>query len=293
MEKQWIETFHHAAKTLNFRETAEKLYISQPAVSVHIKLLEKELGVALFHRANRSVSLTDAGRLFQEEATRILQQIELSTNRLHAFKQGYLHKRTIVISPLLAETIFPIVLQRFLSAHPDVDVTIRVEESRHIEQLVDTGEAHLGIGALPSIRKSVQTRLLYQEPVLLVGPADSLGIDGDAFHSHIDLLEHQTLLVHHHPVFWKPLLHRLHSTYPYIKTMKVTQSAIAKRFIQEGIGISFFPHSIVRRELLEGRLMEIPCPHIELPTVETYLLTTKKDELIEELVDKLQSYYYG
>lgn len=64
MELNWLRTFIAASQTRNFRKASEQLYISQPSVSVHIKQLEKELGVALFERSNKKVALTEAGRYF-------------------------------------------------------------------------------------------------------------------------------------------------------------------------------------------------------------------------------------
>ena len=63
MDYQWLKTFIVAAETLNFRETSEKLMMSQPSVTVHIRLLEEHLDTKLFDRLNNRVSLTDAGKL--------------------------------------------------------------------------------------------------------------------------------------------------------------------------------------------------------------------------------------
>ncbi len=75
--------------------------------------------------------------------------------------------------------------------------------------------------------------------------------------------------------------------------MKVSQSHIVKRFIQNGLGISFLPHSIVRRELLEGRLMKVPFDLFELPKVTTYVLVKKQDDLEKEFIRLLSTHYFG
>jgi LysR family transcriptional repressor of citA len=64
MEFQWLNTFITAAECGNFRRTAEILFISQPTVTVHIKLLEAELGVQLFEREGKKVKLTEAGKRY-------------------------------------------------------------------------------------------------------------------------------------------------------------------------------------------------------------------------------------
>ena len=72
---------------------------------------------------------------------------------MHAFAQGYRRNWTIAISPLMAETILPYYLRTFMERHPDVEMTIRMEDSVVIEQLVDTGEVHLGISAIDANSK--------------------------------------------------------------------------------------------------------------------------------------------
>ncbi|MCD4803920.1 MAG: LysR family transcriptional regulator, partial [Anaerolineales bacterium] len=67
-----IQTFLHAAENLNFSETARILHLTQPTVSHHIKNLEKELGVELFARHGATIKLTDAGRLLEPWARKML-----------------------------------------------------------------------------------------------------------------------------------------------------------------------------------------------------------------------------
>ena len=72
MDLQQIKNFLLLSETLNFRKAAEQINIVQPALSRRIQLLENELGVLLFNRSKRAVSLTEAGIFFKKEANRIL-----------------------------------------------------------------------------------------------------------------------------------------------------------------------------------------------------------------------------
>ena len=111
MEYQWLKTFCTAAETLNFRKASEKLLMSQPSVTVHIKLLEEHLGSALFDRQNNRVTLSAAGKYFLPEAQKLVNSTENTIHKMHAFKQGYRQNWTIAISPLMAETILPYFLR--------------------------------------------------------------------------------------------------------------------------------------------------------------------------------------
>ncbi len=293
MEYQWLKTFCIAAETLNFRKASEKLMMSQPSVTVHIRLLEEHLGSTLFDRQNNRVTLSEAGRYFLPEAQKLLNNTESTIHKMHAFKQGYRRTWTIAISPLMAETILPYFLRSFMKLQPDLEITIRVEESYLIEGLVESGAVNIGISALDAQTKGVESIIIYKEPILFVMPVD---IYDEESGPPIDLkgvLQTNYLFTHHHPVFWDDLLVKLHKNISGIRTMKVTQAHIAKRFVQDDLGVSFLPHSIVRRELLEGKIM---LPHFDLfdlPTVSTFIILKKKGDLEKLFIEQISKYYFG
>jgi len=293
MDYQWLKTFIVAAETLNFRKASEKLMLSQPSVTVHIRLLEEQLGSKLFDRMNNRVTLSDAGKFFYHEAVQLINDTDASVSRMHAFSQGYRRTWTIAISPLMAETILPYLLRTFMERHHDVELSIRVEESENIEQLVDNGDVHLGISALDATFKNIESILIYEDPILFIMPTDPYDEESGPAIDVSDELQKNYLFTHHHPVYWDDLLFTLGKHIPGIRTMKVTQAHIAKRFIQEGLGVSFLPHSIVRRDLIEGRLMQPHFDLFDLPTVSTYILVKKKGELEEEFINQISNYYFG
>lgn len=293
MEIAWLKTFVDAAETLNFRKTAERLLMSQPNVTVHIRLLEDSLSISLFKRDKNRVTLTEAGKHFKGDAERILAQLDESVENLLAFAQGYRKKWTLAISPLMAETILPYILKSFTRDHPDIELVIRIEESEQIEELVEAGEVSAGISALPSMRRNILHEKAYDDPILFVLPRDAYDDETGPAVSVEAALETSYLFTHHHPVFWEDLLVKLRIRIPGIRTMKVTQAYIAKRFIQEGLGVSFLPRSMVRRELIEGRLMDAHFDLFPLPVVSTYLLTKEMGELEQEFLRRIQAVYFS
>lgn len=292
MEVQWLRTFVDAAETLNFRISSERLMMSQPSVTVHIRLLEENLGLLLFKRSHNRVSLTEEGRYFRDKAEKVLAQLDDSVEELHSFAQGYRKTWTLAISPLMAETILPYVLKSFIREHTEVELVIRVEESEQIEALVESEQVSAGISALPPTGRSIAQVVVYNDPILFVLPRDAYDDETGPQVSVEDALRNSVLFTHHHPVFWEELLGKLRLHVPGIRTMKVTQAHIAKRFIQEGLGASFLPKSMVRRELVEGRLMEAHFELFPLPVVSTYFLTKHMGILEKEFMRRIQSVYF-
>lgn len=293
MEYQWLKTFCVAAETLNFRKASEKLMMSQPSITVHIRLLEEHLGISLFNREKNRVTLSDAGKFFLPEAMKIVKSIEDSVSKVHAFSQGYRRKWGIAISPLMAETILPNVLRSFMKLHPNIEISIRVEESNIIEELVDQEEVNIGVSALDTKKRNVQSIPIYEDPILFVMPADEYDEESGPPIDVQEVLRKSYLFTHHHPVFWDNLLLKLNKHVVGLRTMKVTQAHIAKRFIQDGLGVSFLPHSIVRRELIEGKIMQPHFDLFELPSVSTYIIVKKKGDIEKEFIDRISRYYFG
>lgn len=92
MEIKWLKTFIKAAEEENFRKTAEVLFLSQPAITKHIKKLEQALQAELFTRNGRKVSLTLAGYRFLPHAKAIVFNYENGLDAFHSWQQGYSKK---------------------------------------------------------------------------------------------------------------------------------------------------------------------------------------------------------
>ena len=273
MELNVLKTFITAAEFGHFRKAAERLYISQPSVTVHIKQLEKELGVLLFEREGKKIKLTEAGRFYLKHAQRLLDVYEEGITNLQSFHQGYTTKLQIAISPLIADNVLPFVLKQYLENHPQVEISVEIIESENIEKAVLNEHVDIGLSCLPCFSPELEHTLLFTDKVILVAPHD-----GRDFESAFPLEEEELLASHHvfthnHPAYWDELCRTIKRYYPYTKMMKVSQTHITKRFIAEGLGVSYLPSSTVRRELLEGRLLEIDTHTFPLPEAKTFAIT--------------------
>ncbi|MBM7585516.1 LysR family transcriptional repressor of citA [Bacillus pakistanensis] len=290
MELNWIKTFLTAAECSHFRKTAELLFISQPTVTVHIKQLEKELGVQLFQREGKKVKLTEEGRRYLKHAKNLMEVYESGMADLQTHSQGYTTKLSIAISPLIADTILPYALKKYLDKHPEVEITVKIIESEEIEKSVLNEEVDIGISCLPSYHSDLENILLYQDKVILVAPHDGRDFESAFPLDEEEVLSSNYLLTHNHPGYWDRLSKTVKLFFPSIRTMKVSQVHITKRFIVEGLGVSYLPTSTVRRELLEGRLLQVDSHSFPLPEANTYAIMKYNHQLQKEFLRFLSNF---
>lgn len=290
MELSWLNTFLTAAQCGNFRKTAELLFISQPSVSVHIKQLENELGVKLFARDNKRMRLTEEGKRYFDHAKKVMEVYQNGIDDLQSFKQGYSTKLSLAISPLLADTIIPYVLKTYLNQHPQVEVSVKIIESTDIEAAVLNEEVDLGLSCLNTVHSELICEQLYNHKVILVTSHNGMDAESALPLDEEAVLTSNYLLTHNHHAYWDYLCRMVKKNFPAVKMMKVSQVHITKRFIMEGLGVSFLPVSTVRRELLEGRMIEVPCKTIEMPEANTYAVMKYQHMKQREFIQFILNY---
>lgn len=124
MELRHVRYFAAVAESLNFRAAAEKLHVAQPALSAQIKSLEEELGVQLLQRTTRKVELTPAGRVFLEEARRLLAAAVQAETRVRQANAGLVGTiRLGVIAPT-ANAWLAGILRNFRQQFPGVNFSL-------------------------------------------------------------------------------------------------------------------------------------------------------------------------
>jgi len=147
-----FEIFITVARTNSLSQAASLLYLSQPAVSKHIKSMEEYYGTRLLQRTNQGVNLTEAGEIVYEYARR-LQEIhsELEKEIDSCLNPEELHL-DVGASPTPGEYLLPCTLWTFKEKHPDADVELKVNYSTEIVESVLKEKLLLGVieGDLPS-----------------------------------------------------------------------------------------------------------------------------------------------
>ena len=124
MNTDQLRYFMAIAHHKNFTEAAKEFYITQPAITHQITALEKELGTLLFKRTTRSVTLTEAGKLFAEHAKHILDQEENALRNLQMLRESGASKLRIGYLNAPCQHFLPQILADFTNQYPQVELDL-------------------------------------------------------------------------------------------------------------------------------------------------------------------------
>lgn len=172
MDTRQLAAFCAVVERRSFSQAAERLGVTQPAVSLQVRALEKRLGTQLLDRSGRRVEPTEAGRRLYRGAQRILALEEQVLADVVAEAEGELGGvLSIGASTGPAAVVVPLLLCEFQRAHPAVRVALEVHDTRTVVELVAERQLELGIvGASPRHRGVHFEPFVYDEVVLVCPP---------------------------------------------------------------------------------------------------------------------------
>ena len=168
MEINQLLVFLEVAKLKSFTGAAKSLHLSQPAISKMIRLLEEELGVALFNRSTHHVELTDYGLAIQgqvSELVRCFRSIHVELNDVTYLKKGSI---CIGIPPMVGETFFPRVIGLFHQKYPQIKIKLIEVGSKKVEAGVEDGTLDVGVAVLPVKENAVEVFEFAKNPLMVI-----------------------------------------------------------------------------------------------------------------------------
>lgn len=173
MEISSLKAFVSVAENGSFSIAARQLFLTQPAISKRIALLEAELRVALFDRSGRSVHLTEAGNTLLVSARQILKDIETASDQIHSLGSDIRGRLRIATSHHIGIHRLPPVLRTFTQRYPSVVLDLQFMDSELATQDVQRGEIEMAVVTLPLERvTTVETIPVWHDPLTVVAPHD-------------------------------------------------------------------------------------------------------------------------
>jgi len=226
-----------------FRGAAERVHRSQPAVSQQIKALERESGQVLFDRRERRV--TPAGQALYDRARQLICDADALSRELRDFDEAAGGELRLGASDTTTLYLLPPYVRAFAKAMPQVRLVIVNRPSEAIADLVLRGDIDLGITTLPIGHDDIVERELFRQRLVLVTPKKSPLVKGKPLRLN-DLRNERFLLLDAHTRTGALLRdHFRREQFDPQVAMDSGSFEVIKRYVAEGIGLSFLPESVI------------------------------------------------
>lgn len=250
-----ITAFITVAETRSFTEAGRLLEISSSAVGKSVARMEERLGVRLFHRSTRSVTLTTEGELFLDRCKRIVSEVEAAELELHELSATPRGKVRISV-PIQNVLIMP-VLAGFMRAYPDIELEVDMSD-RMVEVIEEGFDAVIRTGAPQDSR--LTARKLGGFQLQLVASPAYLERCGEP--AHPDELIHHTCLLHKFPATgmierWPLRIGDTHIQPNLSRALTCTTTDPLAHLAIDGVGIACLPDFSIRAPLADGRLQVV------------------------------------
>lgn len=162
--------FLAVAKELHFGRAALQLQMAQPPLSQQIKQLEMELGVQLFTRTKRKVTLTEAGVVLQQEAQQLFQQLEQAVNRTQQADRGEVGRLAIAFVSSAMYSLLPDYLKQFREQYPHIEIVLHELSTQEQIQRLLANQLDIGFMRPPVDQQTLQAKPVLQEPLVAALP---------------------------------------------------------------------------------------------------------------------------
>lgn len=245
MEFRQLESFCAVVRYRSFTKAAEKLYISQPTISTHIRMLEQEFNSRLIIRTTKNIEITPHGKELFACAQKIF---TLKNDLIQKWSEENKKIIRIGASTIPADYILPEVLPLFCQKYPDIQLHIHQNDSGNILQSILNGKFTIGMVGMKAFEKELDFVPFFHDEIVMITPKQEkfLHFAQKAFNQDdlISLLKKETIILREQGSGSKK---RLESYFEQINLSEKSLNIIArlndqesiKKLVASGLGISF------------------------------------------------------
>lgn len=286
MTLKHLRVFHTVCVENSITKAAEKLYMSQPAVSLSIKELETYYNVKLFDRMNRTLYITEKGRILFEYAENILSQFSEARDVVSGgIGESFLR---IGANLTLGENFLPEILNRYNELYPNVKISVTINNSKEIEDLLASNKLDMAfIDNISDLKTLTFIPFRKEEMSVLCGKDYAPGL------TEISLsdLASMDLLLREKGSGVRTVTDHLFQAYGYTVSpaLESTSTTAIIRFAENGFGATILPESAVAESLAKGTLRRLELKAITFTKVHFVAYHTRKfkTEPMENMLNML------
>ncbi|KUF32697.1 MULTISPECIES: LysR family transcriptional regulator [Lysinibacillus] len=271
-----IEAFLYVVHYKSTHKAANALFLSQPTVTARIKSLERELGVELFYRDGRSVSVSEKGKDFIPFATQIVQTFQQGKKQLEETQET--DEVCIGANGVTAQYFLAYALPKWKEQFPYLRFQLITGSTTMILEKLQSHQIHLGLIQYVH-RDGISNELLLNNAVKLVKHRDHLLQQRERMQAK-ELAQQKMVFFECGAFDWN-YVHKMFEIEGVTANIEVRTDhlEVAKEFIRTKNYISFLPHLCVKKELESGEFVEIDVKHL-LDMNQHIFLTYKDKEVL-------------
>ncbi len=258
MDLYQLRSFYEIVREQSFTRAADKLFLTQPALSLQIKALESELDALLLERNRRQLRLTPAGEILFAQAKEVLARLEQARDDIAALKQILRGRLAIGTSDTNCTYVLPNVLAEFRARYPAVELDIRNRMSPEVSKLVLNDEVEFGLATLPVKHRDLVSAPLFARRDVLICPRNHALSKRRRI--RLKQLAQYPFLVLERGSTSRHLLDEIFQQEGLALQVEMTLGGIEiiKRYVEIGLGVALVPAVAVEAEVAAGKVCAIP-----------------------------------
>ena len=289
-----METFLAVCRHMNFTKAARELHITQPAVTQHIRFIEKEYGIRLFSFQGKKISLTGEGRRLLGAVT-TMKHDDMALRRI--FDEGRTGRKQLIfgVTMTIGEYVIGQYLASYIRRYPQTRIRLTIANTEELLRKLDQGEIDFALVEGFFEKRDYDFRLFRRENYLGVCAPDLLADLGVA-RGFQDLFS-GTLITREpgsgtREVLERALYERGWGISDFSNVVEISNMGAIKMMAQGGGGIAFLYEAAVRRELEEGSLVRVPLE--DFPLRHDFTFIWRKNSLFaDQYMELLHSFEAG
>lgn len=254
------QVFIAVAEHLSFSKAANRLFISQPAVTKHIRELESKLNVALFDRKGNKIYLTEAGKItyrYLKEIQQDYEELTFELGKLNALHKGRL---TIGASSTISQYVIPAAVSAFYNCYSEIDVNLISGNSFEMEQKLLNNEVDIALVENASSMSNVKYADFLDDEIVAISGIRNNGFNSDVL--TIDELEKAPLVLREQgsgtlEVIEKTLKNHNININQLNVVIHLGSTEAIKNFLDNFDGIALVSEKAIRKELLFKTLRKV------------------------------------
>ena len=262
-----LTAFMAVAETGSFSAAAERLFITQPAISKRIALLEQQLDARLFDRVGRQIKLTEAGNALMPRARQVLMDVEDMARAIHDLSGEVSGKLRIGTSHHIGLHRLPPVLRQFSRDYPKVTLDIHFIDSEEAWEGVLHGELEMGVVTLPPQPDNrLQSDVIWTDPlVFMCAPEHPLARQE---HLTLEALTGHSAILPSPVTFTRGIVEKLFNEHNLKLDIAMSTNYLETihMMVSIGLGWSVLPATMVDQSVVQLPV-EAPLPERELGVV--------------------------